>query len=80
MIAVKSVEKELSLGFKVRKLRVSQMLTRQELANTAGVSPEEIILFEHNLPLRLDARRRILKELWARRASSNKIATSGLLF
>jgi len=80
MVAVKSVEKELSLGFKVRRLRVSQMLTQQELANVVGVSPEDVSLFEHNLPLRLDARRRILKELWARKATSNKIATLGLLF
>ncbi|MFC1981028.1 hypothetical protein ACFLVN_02140 [Chloroflexota bacterium] len=65
MIAVKSIEKESSLGFKVRKLRVSQMLTKQELADMVGVSPEDVSLFEHNLPLRLDAKRRILKELWA---------------
>jgi transcriptional regulator with XRE-family HTH domain len=42
-------------------------LTQQELANMAGVSLEEIDLFEHNLPVRLDARRKLLKELWAAR-------------
>ena len=65
MIAVKSIEKKLSLGSKVRKLRVSQMLTQEELADTAGVSPQDVRLFEHNLPVQLDAKRRILKELWA---------------
>ena len=65
MVAVRSIGKASSLGFKVKKLRVSQMLTQQELADTASVSPEDVSLFEHNLPVRLDARRRILRELWA---------------
>ena len=68
MTAVISAERELSLGFKVRRLRLSQLLTTDELANLAGVSQEEVQLFENDLPVRLDAKRKLLKELWARRA------------
>ena len=56
---------EPSVGVKARRLRISQLLTQQELANLAGVSLEEVDLFEHNLPVRLDARRKLLKELWS---------------
>jgi len=38
-------------GFQVRKLRVSRMLTRQELAQMAGVSPEDVDLVENDLPV-----------------------------
>ena len=68
MAEVISTSRELSLGFKVRRLRVSQLLTQQELANMAGVSPEYVNLLEHNLPLPLDAKRRLLQKLWARKA------------
>jgi hypothetical protein len=56
-----------SMGFKARKLRVTKLLTQRELAENAGVSLEEVDLFEHDLPVPLDARRRILKELWSRK-------------
>ena len=69
MTPVASVCRESSLGFKARKLRISQRLTQQELANLAGVSQEDVRLFEHNLPLRLDTKRKLLRELWARKAS-----------
>jgi len=59
---------ESSVGFKARRLRISQLLTQQELANLAGVFLEEVDLFERNLPLPLDAKRKILKELWAKKA------------
>ncbi len=59
---------ENSIGFKSRRLRISKLLTQRELAEIAGVSTEEVDLFEHNLPVQLDARRRILKELWAVKA------------
>ena len=57
-----------SLGYKARSLRISLALSQQELASVAGVTPEEIELFEHNLPVRLDTKRKLLRELWARRA------------
>ena len=68
MTAVLTVDRKLSSGFKARRFRVSQFMTQQELANFAGVSEEEVNLLEQNLPLRLDAKRRLLKELWARKA------------
>jgi len=58
---------ESALGPWSRSVRMALQLTQQELANMAGVSLEEIDLFEHNLPVRLDARRKLLKELWAAR-------------
>ncbi len=66
MSKILSVDQE-ALGFKARKLRVFLQLTPQELANIAGVTTEEVDLFEHNLPVRLDAKRKLLKELWARK-------------
>ena len=58
---------ESSVGLKARSLRIYESLSQQELANMAGVSREEVGLFEDSFPLRLDARRRILKELWAKK-------------
>ena len=55
--------------FKVKRLRVSQRLTQQELADIAGVTKEEVSLFEHSLPVQLDAKRKLLRILWARRVS-----------
>jgi len=40
-------------------------LTQHELAILTGISHSAVFQFEHNLPVILDARRRILKELWA---------------
>ena len=58
-----------TLGSRTRKLRLSLGVTQQELAGLSGVSKESISSFEHNLPIILDARRRILKELWAIKAN-----------
>ena len=68
MRAVLTFGRETSLGSKARSLRLSLGLTRRELADVAGVTIEEVDLFEHNLPVRLDAKRGLLRELWARRA------------
>jgi transcriptional regulator with XRE-family HTH domain len=57
-----------TLGIRTRKLRLALRITQQELSIRSGVSRETIGLFEHNLPVILDARRRILKELWAIKA------------
>jgi DNA-binding transcriptional regulator YiaG len=59
--------KEVSLGHKARKLRISEHLTRHDLAAKAGVSISEVESFERGLPLPLDSRRRILRVLWARK-------------
>ena len=68
MTTVPTFTQESSPGFKARKLRVSSLMTQQELADMAGVSQEEVNLFERDLPLPLDSKRKILKELWARKA------------
>jgi transcriptional regulator with XRE-family HTH domain len=56
-----------SLGYKAKKLRIASVLTRPALASLAGVSKQEVSLFERGLPVRLDARRRIMKALWAKK-------------
>lgn len=69
MNGILAINQELSPGFKARKLRTSQMLTQRELANLAGVSPGDVSLLEHDLPLRLEARVKLFKTLWARKVS-----------
>ena len=53
------------LGLKARKLRLFLHIDKQELADAAGVSLNSVDLFEQNLPIPLDEKRRILKELWS---------------
>ena len=55
------------VGYKIREMRLSRMLTRQQLADMAGVPREQVTLFEQNLPVALDYKRRILKELFTRK-------------
>jgi len=69
MNGILAINQELSPGFKARKLRTSQMLTQRELANLAGVSRSAVSLLEHDLPLRLEARVKLFKTLWARKVS-----------
>ena len=59
--------RESSVGSRARRLRIAFHLTRRALARLAGVTEEEVYLYEHNLPVCLDCRRRILKELWAKK-------------
>jgi hypothetical protein len=54
-------------GSDARRLRISLRISRRELADAAGVSEQVVNLFEHNLPVTLDSKRRILKELWAKK-------------
>jgi transcriptional regulator with XRE-family HTH domain len=65
MSAVLTLAPETSLGFQARKLRIAEHITRQKLADLAGVSIDDVDLFEHGLPLTLDYKRRILRSLWA---------------
>ncbi len=62
-----TISRETSPGFKARKLRIARMLTRQELAQIASVSQDDVDLLENNLPLRLEAKLSLLKALWARK-------------
>ncbi len=65
MTAVLTRPRETKLGSEARRLRISLHISRQELADMAGVSVAAVSLFEHNFPLPLDYKRRMLKELWA---------------
>jgi transcriptional regulator with XRE-family HTH domain len=75
MTAVISFKRESQLGFKARKLRIAEHLTQQKLAEMAGVTREAVDLFEHNLPLPLDNKRRILRELWAKKQEVTLMAS-----
>ncbi len=66
MSIVSTADHDLSLGAKAKRLRVCQLLTQQELAQIAGVSEEEVNLFEHNLPVRFGAKHKLLRELCLR--------------
>jgi len=63
MTMVITIARGASIGFKAWKLRRARLITQQELADMVGVSLEEVDLFENNLPVTLDTRRRLLKEL-----------------
>ncbi len=54
-----------TLGSEARRLRISCLITRQVLADLAGIPPQHIDLLEHNYPVPLDSKRRIFRELWA---------------
>ena len=66
-ILTKTKITETKIGSDAWKLRASLHISRRELANAAGVSEQAVSLFEHNLPVKLDSKRRILKELWAKK-------------
>jgi transcriptional regulator with XRE-family HTH domain len=70
MVVITHIEPE-TLGESARKVRLALHLTQQELATLTGISREAVYRFEHNLPVILDTRRRILKELWAIKTSSH---------
>ena len=68
MVIVRTPDLGMAYGLRARSLRLLAGLTQQELAKGAGITGEEVDLFEHNLPVPLDARRKLLKRLWSRRA------------
>jgi transcriptional regulator with XRE-family HTH domain len=76
MTAVLTFTRESLLGSKARKLRLAENLTQHELAEMAGVTVEAIDLFEHNLPLPLDYKRRILRILWAKKAEDAAVSVT----
>ena len=63
-----TLTRESSAGYVARRARLARRMTQQELAGLAGVSRESVDLFERGLPVPLDIRRRLLKELWANKA------------
>ena len=64
-----SFERESSVGTKARSLRISLHLTEKELADSVGVSKEDVYLFENNLPMPLDIKRKLLKKLYATKSA-----------
>jgi transcriptional regulator with XRE-family HTH domain len=68
MTSVILIEQKSTPGFRAKKLRISQHLTKRQLAKITGVSPEEVNLLEQNLPLRLESKLNIFRELWKRKA------------
>ena len=68
MSVVLSVAQKPWIGFEAKRLRQALFLTQHELANIAGVTLEEVDSFEHGLPVRLDVKLKILKEVWGRKA------------
>ncbi|HTY81893.1 MAG TPA: hypothetical protein VMB24_03840 [Dehalococcoidales bacterium] len=59
-----SPEKQ-TLGTEARRLRINLFLTQQKLADLAGIPKQQIDLMEHNFPVPLDSKRRVLQQLWA---------------
>ena len=65
MTTLLSSLREASIGHWARSLRISLQLTEQELADSVRVSMEDVYLFEHNLPVQLDIKQKLLKKLYA---------------
>ena len=67
MSPVLSIDQKPSLGLQAKRLRLALLLTQHELATIAGVPLEEVDLLEHNLPVQVDVKLKILRELWGRK-------------
>ena len=67
MSPVLSIDQKPSLGLQAKRLRLALLLTQHELATIAGVPLEEVDLLEHNLPVQVDVKLKILRELWVRK-------------
>ena len=67
MSPVLSIDQEPSLGLQAKRLRLASMLTQDNLAAIAGVPVTEVDLFEQNLPVRVDTKRKLLRQLWAKK-------------
>jgi hypothetical protein len=64
MVAINKIQTG-TLGDSARKVRLALRLSQQQLGDMSGTSRDSVYQFEHHLPVCLDARRKILKELWA---------------
>jgi transcriptional regulator with XRE-family HTH domain len=64
MVTINSVTTN-TLGDCARKVRIGLGLSQQQLADMTGISKDAVYQFEHHLPVILDSRRKILRELWA---------------
>ena len=68
MTTVLSFARGSSIGFKAASLRISLLLTQQELADMVGVSRDDVDCLEHNLPMPLETRNKLLKGLFAKKS------------
>ena len=64
-IKVGTYREEPSQNKWARSVRISLGLTQQELADTVGVSKEDVDLLERNLPMQLDIKRKLYIKLHA---------------
>jgi len=60
-------DQQIALGKLLREIRIFLDLTQFEVAQRFGVTEEEISLFENDLPVRLHAKIRILKQLYSQK-------------
>lgn len=67
MPALRTAKRGLTLGQQARRLRIASLLTQQKLAFQASVPRVHVDLFERSLPVPLDSKRKIMKELWAKK-------------
>ena len=67
MSPVISIDQKRSLGLEAKRIRLSLLLTQYELATIAGVTLDEVDLFEHNLPVQVGVKLKIIRELWNRK-------------
>ena len=65
MTTVLTFKRESSIGPWAREVRASLQLTQQELADIVGVLKEDVELFEHNLPIPLGIKNKLLIKLYA---------------
>lgn len=68
MTTVLSFVRGSSIGFKAVSLRISLQLTQQELADIAGVSKDDVDSFEHNLPMPLETKQKLLRGLFVEKS------------
>ena len=59
-----------TIGYWARNLRLYLGLSQKEIAKRAKVPQKSVDLLEDNLPIQLDEKRRILRELYAIKASN----------
>lgn len=72
MTGVQISTRDTSVATQARRLRLCRLLTQEELAVAAGVSREEVNKLEQGLPLILNSKRKILKELWTKKPRSDE--------
>ena len=64
MSKVLSIDQPKAFGGMLRNIRTSLQLTRREVAKRFGVTTEEVNLFERDLPVRLETKIKILRQLY----------------